>query len=994
MPARLRPSPVPDARSPLAGLRLRGWVHAGTIPLDGVLMDRSRAGPDWRARLRPWLEHAMEARAHGDLVLVLFGAPLVRDCAALGPCLPVLRRSGLLATVPFAEPEPALAQALRGHLVHVAAGQLAAVPLAGFADLDVAGWWALDGVAVVRAERVPALRPAAPPRRIASAPALPAGAEPFAPMRAALTRRPRRRLRHALGDLGRSTRRVLGGAFGFLWRAYLVLLLLMIAGGMGMGLVETVRTAAERGAGEVEWGGLLVPLLTGLAVVWFVFRRRTAGRLHQQGSPAQPASAAAGGPPRSPVWRRAAAWLAWRSPYAAHLRRLYARRLVEVERLFAAGRIEEALHRAIGLGGPPSPQGAFADLPLTGPGLRRSLALDLGPVRSIGLGLDPTDEARLKALYREQAVALGRAGETDRAAFVLDELVGDPHAAMRLLAEAGRVETAARLAEARRLGPGVVVPLWFRAGRPERALALAARHDAHAELWKELKPGDPFRPVLAEAWAERLAAAGAFDRAAALAREVPGLAGRRAAWIGLALAAESPPRSEALARALRALPWEARDGDPLHAAFAALLAEPGAAGAARRRAVAALWLDPDFEGGPPRPPGPAFALLCRGLARRLAADDGAMGHDPERARLAGHLAEAGAQVALRQHLRRLRTRPAPPDAPAAGPLAIPDGPALAGIADVALLAGGRVLVGHRSGLVRLLGRGGRERWRGQVEGLVGFATLAEGDRAFVLRRTLEGIALLLFDPGAGRLAPLGRLSVAHWHPHADETGWLVFDGDGFARLDTASLLARPDAVGDATEAAPIHHWRVPVTEPGRPLALAAFADGYALVHARHDGLVEWWSLVIRTLAVTCRFWTPPPCPDGAVLGLMEGVAWSLDDAGPHPALRAHPHAFTPATRENERALIAATARAEPRTLPRLVATENGRLWAAADTAEGMLWVDVPGSNASRGPAVTWRGSRALRTRFARDGGTAALFDERGRLVVLHPRTGQVMLRLL
>ncbi|MEF3088060.1 hypothetical protein VLL29_20710, partial [Bacillus altitudinis] len=86
--------------------------------------------------------------------------------------------------------------------------------------------------AVVRAERVPALRPAAPPRRIASAPALPAGAEPFAPMRAALTRRPRRRLRHALGDLGRSTRRVLGGAFGFLWRAYLVLLLLMIAGGM------------------------------------------------------------------------------------------------------------------------------------------------------------------------------------------------------------------------------------------------------------------------------------------------------------------------------------------------------------------------------------------------------------------------------------------------------------------------------------------------------------------------------------------------------------------------------------------------------------------------------------------------------------------------------------------------------------------------------------------------------------------------------------------
>src|SRR5699024_8379087 len=98
-----------------------------------------------------------------------------------------------------------------------------------------------------------------------------------------------------------------------------------------------------------------------------------------------------------------------------------------------------------------------------------------------------------------------------------------------------------------------------------------------------------------------------------------------------------------------------------------------------------------------------FALLCRGLARRLAADDGILGHDAERARLAGRFAEAGGQVALRQHLRQLRTRTAPSASRLAGPLVVPDGPALSEIADAALLSGGRLLLGYRSGLVRLLG---------------------------------------------------------------------------------------------------------------------------------------------------------------------------------------------------------------------------------------------------------------------------------------------------
>lgn len=974
MPAHLKPSPLAGLRDPLDALRLRGWVHAGIRPLDGVLIDRAALGPDWRARLCPWLEHAAEIRANGDLVLVLFAAPLVQDCSALGPCLPVLRLSGILTSAPFAEPERDLAQDLREKLVLVAAGRVRAVPLSAFVPLDVAGWWALDGIALVPSERVPVLRPA-PPRRRVSAPALGAVGAPFAEIYESLARKPRRKLRHFLADFGIAARRRISRMLPYLWLAGLVLFLLSIQ------------------EGERDWAALARALLIGLIVMAIVFyRRSTAGSAAAGPASSTPATERAAGIARPPFWRRAAAWIAWRSPYAARLRRLYAERIAEVERLFAADRTDEALRKAIGLSGSNRADGAFADLPLTGPGLRTRLDFDFGPRSSSGLSLDPQDEIRLRALYRAQASALAKAGHAERAAFVLDELVGVPIEAVRLLAEAGRFESAARLAEARRLGAGQAVPLWFRAGRTERALALAARHDAFAELWKEVRIGDPFHDVLAEAWTTRLVAAGAFDRAAAIGRDVPTLAEARRGWIAQALGAHSPPRPESLARALRALPWQSSDADPIHAAFTELLAEPGAQGMARRLALAGHLADRGFEGGPPAPPTPGFALVSRALARRLAADEGS-GHDSERARLAVALAESGGQVALRQHFRRLARKPRPAGSASPASLEIADGPPLAEIADATLLSGDRLLIGYRSGQIRLLGRGGRERWRGQVEGLLGVATVGAGDKAFVLRQTLDGPALLAFDPDKGRLEARGGLSVTHWHPHATETGWLVFDGEAMVMLDPAPLLAGPGTDGQA-EIPLAHHWRLPVTEPGIPLALANFGDANILVFARRDGLVEWWSLSSRTLAVNCRFWTPPPAAPEAVLGLAEAVAWAVENRDGFPSLRAHAHAFTTATRENERALIEAMTRAEPRTLPRLSADDRGRVWASVLAQDRNVWSFAPGPNRSHGGTVTWQGSSVLRTRFSREGNTAVIFDENGRLVVLDLLTGQISTRLL
>lgn len=104
-------------------------------------------------------------------------------------------------------------------------------------------------------------------------------------------------------------------------------------------------------------------------------------------------------------------------------------------------------------------------------------------------------------------------------------------------------------------------------------------------------------------------------------------------------------------------------------------------------------------------------------------------------------------------------------------------------------------------------------------------------RYAALRLTLAGGGAVLFareaaserNPLPWCEKPLGWLAAAGplLHPHANETGSLVFDGDGFV---TASLLHRRYGAGDA----PILHLRLAIAESGRPLTLAAIADGYAL----------------------------------------------------------------------------------------------------------------------------------------------------------------------
>ena len=213
----------------------------------------------------------------------------------------------------------------------------------------------------------------------------------------------------------------------------------------------------------------------------------------------------------------------------------YMRRLLDA---FDRGDIEEALRRAIPLGG----EGSGETVPAWGTPERRTGALKpselamSGIGRAYGFGVDLYDH--LERLYRVAAERLEAQGFIDKAAFVLADLLQAPEEAVALLERHGEYELAARIAEGRGLPPERVVRQWFLAGDAERALVIARRHDAFAAAITALAESHPdkadaLRLLQARLLAER------GDYAAAVTVIWPVQAGRRAArqWIDRGIAA-------------------------------------------------------------------------------------------------------------------------------------------------------------------------------------------------------------------------------------------------------------------------------------------------------------------------------------------------------------------------------------------------------------------------------------------------------------------------
>ncbi len=238
----------------------------------------------------------------------------------------------------------------------------------------------------------------------------------------------------------------------------------------------------------------------------------------------------------------------WRSRLGRTLGRRHAEYLRRVLEMFDRGQLEDALRHAIPLGG----EGGEGRLSVKVPRPRESLALTFG-ARAKGSIIPVADVAMamMRDRYRAAAARLEQTDRIDEAAFVLAELLSDPMAAIALLERHKRYTVAARLAEARRLEPGLVVRLWFLAGDRERAIDTARAHRAWADAVARLeKSGDSRASVLRMLWADHLADTGDFVQAVETAWPVEPSRALVEAWIDRGIALEGSGAARLLVKKL------------------------------------------------------------------------------------------------------------------------------------------------------------------------------------------------------------------------------------------------------------------------------------------------------------------------------------------------------------------------------------------------------------------------------------------------------------
>jgi hypothetical protein len=850
MSFRLKPSAFDAARAPLDRLQARGWIWRGRQTLDGLcsIKDGFRE-QGWIAALTPWLDRAAEVSETDRVVLLLFAKPVEVDCGTLGRVVPLKRGDGILASFPAAlSGGEAVRDALAGQLVLIHQGDRVVMPLSSFRPVDVACWWSFDGFAAEEAIALPLLAGAAQERASRSSTSF----DPDAPE--AGLEAVRERVRRARVSPARQAGAFIASLVSNIARMLVWLLIIS--------LVINIAVAFMSGSAEGAWGSALIYAF--LIGFYFLFRpsrkligpRGSAGQGRDGGSAGAAAGALEVYTPG--LMRRAMGWLVWNSALGMGVRHKYSQRLREMEKLFAQGRFDEALRKAIALGAEnknsPKKGGWFGDFPLIGPGLRNDLNIRERVVEAPAYGImtDVGFEA-IRELYRKQAAAFAERGDYDRAAFIYAELLNDPVSAVAMFERKGDFATAARLAQGRRLPPTTFVPLWFRAGEKQRALRLAAQFDAFAPLIAYVKENDPFHKELVHAWAKRLIATGDHGQALAITEKYADLAIQRRLWIKEALEKHTETVDAVLlARALKcAPPGSAARVDAL---LTRLLAGAGADDAAARIAVAAHLANRGFEEAASDEDyeRKRLPLIALPLLRGLLADEAEAGSRLDRRDAASALAEAAGQFALRVDLRRLNRVPAAAQAPLRSvTLGTVAGPTP--LRDLLCLSGNRLLAANENGGLALTNFEGRRIWADHVPGVIGLAAIGPGNRVLVVRKEIEGTALSLLDIDARTHRDIGFFRIESFSRQADEIGWLVFGSGRVTMLDTASLIAAAANGGGSLE----HHWTVPLTEPGR---LLAFSDkpGAAmfLFHRAQGGLVELWTLNKSTLQVTCAFVLP------------------------------------------------------------------------------------------------------------------------------------------
>ncbi|WP_155374553.1 bpX6 domain-containing protein [Catellatospora vulcania] len=239
-------------------------------------------------------------------------------------------------------------------------------------------------------------------------------------------------------------------------------------------------------------------------------------------------------------WQRLTTRLAATAPL---LRRRQLSYLEQVRRSFARRDWDRALRAAVPLGGVPGK----ASLGLPRPWQGALAPSRFGRSGGRGLGVSGVEDL-FREVYRQAAVDLERAGELDKAAYVLADLLDAPAEAVQLLARHGRLHLAAALAESRGLEAAVVVRLWWRAGERRRAVDTALARGAFAQVLDRLgKDDSALARELRAAWAQARREAGDHLGAVTVAWPDPLLRPAAGPDIDAALARGGPDGSAALA---------------------------------------------------------------------------------------------------------------------------------------------------------------------------------------------------------------------------------------------------------------------------------------------------------------------------------------------------------------------------------------------------------------------------------------------------------------
>ena len=230
------------------------------------------------------------------------------------------------------------------------------------------------------------------------------------------------------------------------------------------------------------------------------------------------------------------------------------RYLNKLERLFESGDVLEALRHALPLGGERS-EGPTR-LALTPPTPRTDLTIATGAKAAASVvPLDSDWMGHLRGLYERALLQLERTGQIDQAAFVMVELLNDVPRAISWLEKHGKLRLAAELAEARKQPVVERIRLWFLAGEAQRAVDLAIRHAAFADVISRLEVRDRAAALkLRMIWADHCATRGEYLQAARAAWPVSEANALIRGWLNLAIRAGGPSASAAWVARLRLEP--------------------------------------------------------------------------------------------------------------------------------------------------------------------------------------------------------------------------------------------------------------------------------------------------------------------------------------------------------------------------------------------------------------------------------------------------------